>query len=437
MHLNNRKLQVEYVDAGQLKPNPAHARRHPASQLKKLSKSIQSFGFSSPILVDEDLVIIAGHARWEAAKKAGYQSVPVIKLSGLSSQQQRALALADNKIAEEASWDTETLRIELQTLLDFPDEIEIEITGFEMGEIDFLLMEKARTFYESEEVPQPDIATPPVSRIGDLWILGSHRLLCGDATKEESYAQLLKEERADMVFTDPPYNVAIQGHVSGRGQIHHSDFVMASGEMSSEEFTEFLSSAMDNLTKYSEDGSIHFICMDWRHLEEILQAGHRFYGELKNICVWVKTNGGMGSLYRSRHELIFVFKNGQGKHINNVQLGRHGRYRSNVWTYPGATSFGEQRSKDLHLHPTVKPVQLIADAIMDCSNRGDLILDAFAGSGSTLIACELTGRRAVVMELDPHYVDTAIVNFEQRTGQKAKLEATGETFDEIRQHRSH
>jgi DNA modification methylase len=253
-------------------------------------------------------------------------------------------------------------------------------------------------------------------------------VLCGDATRAEAFAALLGEERAQMVFTDPPYNVPIDGHVCGLGRVKHREFAMAVGEMSPAEFIAFLETVLDNLVAHSGDGAIHFICMDWRHIGELLAAADLSYRELKNVCVWNKTNGGMGSLYRSKHELIFVFKSGGAPHINNVALGKHGRYRTNVWDYAGVNSLKAGRLDELALHPTVKPVALVADAILDCSNRGGLVLDCFLGSGTTLIAAEKTGRRAAGMELDPTYVDTALRRWEAFTGGKAIHAESGRSF---------
>jgi DNA modification methylase len=277
---------------------------------------------------------------------------------------------------------------------------------------------------------------PAVSRPSDLWRIGDHVLLCGDALKPGSYRKLLGSDKAQLVFTDPPYNVAIGGNVSGLGKVKHRELAMASGEMSAEEFTDFLQGAFTRLAEFSTDGSIHFVCMDWRHMAELLRAANATYSELKNLCVWTKTNAGMGSLYRSQHELVFVFKNGAAPHINNVELGRFGRNRTNVWSYPGVNSFGTKRDSELAMHPTVKPVALVSDAILDCSRRGDIVLDAFAGSGTTLIAAEKTGRCGFGIELDPHYVDTVIRRFDDVYGLKAVHAESGLSFEQLKAKRS-
>ena len=239
-----------------------------------------------------------------------------------------------------------------------------------------------------------------------------------------------------MVFIDPPYNVPIDGNVCGSGSIKHREFAMAAGEMSETEFTDFLTTILGHLACHSISGSIHFICMDWRHILELLSAGRKVYAELKNLCVWNKDNGGMGSLYRSKHELVFVFKNGSERHINNVELGRHGRCRTNVWDYVGVNSLHEGRLDELAMHPTVKPVALVADAVLDCSKRDGIVLDCFGGSGTTLIAAEKTGRRGYLMELDPSYVDVTIKRFEKLTGKDAIHAENGSSFAEMRRERT-
>jgi len=260
----------------------------------------------------------------------------------------------------------------------------------------------------------------PECHLGDIWQLGGHRLICGDALDETLVSALMAGKQADMVFTDPPYNVKIDGNVCGKGQIKHQEFDMASGEMTRGEFTSFLQAAFKNQISHSRDGSIHFVCMDWRHIEEITKAGH-LYTELKNVIAWVKDNGGMGTFYRSRHEFVFAFKNGTAPHINTFELGQHGRYRTNVWEYKGMNSRSKNRLEELALHPTVKPVQMIADAIKDVSPRGGIVLDIFGGSGSTLIAAHKTGRRAYLAELEPQYCGVIIKRWETYAKDEAIL----------------
>jgi DNA modification methylase len=413
-----------------LRPNKRNARTHSKKQIKQVASSIIRFGWTSPIVADEDLQIICGHARFEAAKGLGLRDVPVLVVRGLSDAEKRALALADNKIAANAGWDRSVLAAELGELASLLPEynLDIDITGFEPAEIDGLVAD----FGESDESADApcELAEQPVSNKGDLWQLGRHRLLCGDACNQADWASLMGCDRAAMVFADPPYNVRISPWL-GHGKIKYREFARASGEMSSVEFAIFLTQWMQLAAKFSDDGSIHFVCMDWRHLGETHRAGEEVFGPLQNLVVWNKTNAGQGSFYRSQHELIFVYKNGDGAHLNNIELGRHGRNRSNVWTYAGVNSFRKGRLDDLSVHPTVKPVVLVADAIKDCSRRADIVLDPFMGSGTTLLAAERVGRRAYGIELDPLYVDAAVRRWQQVTRRDAILAGSGQTFDEI------
>jgi DNA modification methylase len=272
----------------------------------------------------------------------------------------------------------------------------------------------------------------PVCLPDDVWLAGGHRITCGDARDAAVYERLMQQEQAFMAFTDPPYNVRISGHVGGRGRTKHREFAVASGELSSSQFKAFLEQTLGLCAQHSVDGSIHYVCMDWRHSGELLTAGHAVYDELKNICVWVKTNAGQGSFYRSQHELVFVFKNGAAEHLNTFELGQHGRTRTNVWNYAGVNSFRAGRMDELQMHPTVKPTALVVDAMKDCSKRGSIVLDAFLGSGTTLVAAEQIGRRAYGIELDPAYVDVSIERWQRLTKRDAILEGTSLTFDEIR-----
>jgi DNA modification methylase len=344
--------------------------------------------------------------------------------------------IADNRLTEIASWDDRLLAEQLQDLSFSGLDFSLEVIGFEMGEIDLRIASledlPAQNADEADAVPEVT-AGPPVSKLGDVWVLGRHHVLCGNALDPEAFTTLMGEERAVVVFTDPPYNVPIDGHASGLGAIHHRPFPMAAGEMGRAEFIAFLAQACRNLAAFSAAGSLHFICIDWRHLEELLTAGAEAYGELKDLCVWVKDNAGMGSLYRSQHELVLVFKERGGAHRNNMQLAQFGRNRSNVWHYPGANSFARCGAEGnlLALYPTVKPVAMVADAILDCTARGGIVLDAFLGSGTTVIAAERIGRRCCGVELDPVYVDTTIRRWQALTGEKAHHAATDRTFDDL------
>jgi len=422
-------LRIEYLATSALTPDPANARRHKSKQITKLAAIMSELGFSSPIVIDETGRVLAGHARLLAAKLLGMLTVPCIRLTYLSPAQKKALALADNKMSDESDFDDTLVRSILLELTDL--DFNVELTGFDTGEIDFRIDGVAGSTSEdpADSYDEPT-DQPAVSQRGDLWLLGRHRLLCGTALEGSSYGQLLSADRAQLIFSDPPYNVRIDGHVSGLGRRRHREFAMAAGEMSDAEFLTFLATAIDQMANFSTDGSIHFLCIDWRHIGTMLEAGKSQYTPL-NICVWNKTNAGMGSLYRSQHELICVFKKGSAPHQNNVQLGKYGRWRSNVWTYPGANAFGATRDADLADHPTVKPTALVADAIRDCSKRGAIVLDPFVGSGTTILAAERTGRRAAAIEIDPLYVDTAVRRWQAMTGQSAVLAGDGRTFGQV------
>jgi DNA modification methylase len=429
-------MKIEYTPVGELRPHPNNARTHSRKQLGQMAKSIEKYGFCNPVLVDDAKQIIAGHGRVEAAKLLGMDAVPTCQLSHLSDADKRAYVLADNRLAEKAGWDRELLAIELQGLIEL--DVDIELTGFEMAEIDLILEEanEATGAAGGPEDTAPEYSPgPAVTQTGDLWLLGTHRLLCGDARDEASYDRLLEGAKAEFVFTDPPYNVAIDGHVCGLGRVRHREFAMASGEMSEAEFTAFLEAVFGLLAENTAVGSIHQICMDWRHSWEMLAAGRRVYSELKNLCVWNKTNAGMGSFYRSKHELVFVWKSGAAAHINNFELGQHGRHRTNVWDYAGVNTMRAGRLEELAMHPTVKPTALVADAIKDCSRRASLVLDPFCGSGTILIAAERTGRKARALEIDPTYVDVAVRRWQAYAGKSAVLAGSGETFEAIEDQR--
>ncbi|MCX2977169.1 site-specific DNA-methyltransferase [Candidatus Marimicrobium litorale] len=422
--------QVANTPIHALTPFEHNARTHSRKQIQQIARSIEQFGFNNPVLVDNDYRIIAGHGRVQAAQLLGMQAVPTICLDHLSEAETRAYILADNRLADLAGWDQEILAIEFQHLMAMDIDFDIEITGFDLPEIEIMIDPPGD---EDREPPIPDLPgeNAVVSQVGDLWALGDHRVICSDARNPETYSALLGNERARLQFTDPPYNVPIDGHVSGLGEVRHEDFVMACGEMTEVEFTAFLITVLSLGARYSVDGALHYICMDWRHLLELLNAGHSVFDEHLNLCVWNKTNGGMGSLYRSKHEMVLVFKHGTAAHINNVQLGKYGRYRTNVWDYAGMSSTAADRADNLAMHPTVKPVALVADVLRDASHRGDIVLDAFGGAGSTLLAAELTGRKARLIEIDPRYVDVTIQRWQQETDGNAVLLSTGQTFSEI------
>lgn len=422
-----KHLTINYQAVTALRPRTTNPRTHSKKQIGQIAKAMKRFGFTNPILIDDGNGIIAGHGRLEAAKSIGMEQVPTVLLSAMSEADIRAYVIADNRLAEMAGWDRNTLGVELQYLSELGLDFDVTLTGFDLPEIDILIGELSPDITnDPADDPIEPSTGPAVSRIGDVWQIGSHRLICGDSTAAVTYRALLSDERAQMVFSDAPYNVPIAGHVGGLGAVQHREFAMASGEMTSPEFTDFLQSVFRHLAAYSVDGSIHYQCMDWRHVKEMLAAGSA-YSELKNICVWAKNNGGMGSLYRSQHELVFVFKSGSAPHINNIELGKHGRNRTNVWNYAGVNSFGADRD-DLNLHPTVKPVAMVADAIRDCSHRKGIVLDPFAGSGTTLVAAERTGRRGYGIEIDPHYCDVIIRRLAKLCGLTAILTGSGDDF---------
>jgi DNA modification methylase len=421
------RLERRPID--EIKPHPHHARKPSRQQRRKLEASFRKFGENAPIMVDRQGFIVGGHSRFEALKALGRTHIWVLVLDHLNEAQARGYMLADNKIAESSDWDERKLASEVSDLIEIATDFEIEDTGFDTGEIDLILRGLDGSDPDEQDEFEPRTSRA-VSAVDDLWSLGKHRLLCADARDPESYQFLMNGETADAVFTDPPYNVRINGHVTGKGAQTHREFPSGSGEMTEAEFTDFLGRILAQVKAHSIVGALTYVCMDWRHLWEILNAGRAVDLALLNFCIWSKTNAGMGSLYRSRHELILVFKNGTAPHLNNVQLGRYGRNRTNVWEYPGANTFPRKgQARGLNYHPTVKPLALVADAILDCTKRDDIVLDPFMGSGTTILAAERTGRRGFGMELDPLYVDTTIDRWQCMTGQTATNQH-GQTFAE-------
>jgi DNA modification methylase len=404
-------LAVTYCPVDTLRPDPRNARTHSKQQIDQIVASIRQFGFVNPILVDPGGRIIAGHGRLMAAKAMGLAEVPTIPIQGLSETQKRALRIADNKIALGAGWDLDVLKLELADLGSLDLDFDLSVTGFSTGELDIILNGCA----DPADELIPEALASPRTRLGDIWILGEHRVGCGDARDLHFVRRLVGQEAAvDTAFLDPPYNVRISGHANAVGR--HREFAMASGEMDPAEFRAFLKQTLGVCASVSREGAVHFVCMDWRHMDDVSAAGKAVYGELLNVCVWNKSNAGMGSLYRSKHELVFVFRVGDMPHFNAVELGKHGRNRTNVWDYASVNSFKGSRRDDLGLHPTVKPSALVADAIQDVTRRGDLVLDLFLGSGTTLVAAERVGRRFRGLDIDPAYVDVAIDRWTGMTG---------------------
>lgn len=427
------QLQVIYLAVGALLPPPRELRQHTKRHLKALEASIRSFGILKPILIDSSNRIIAGYGVWKAAKALGFETVPTICIEHLTPEQIRLYTIADNQIASLSSFNDELLQLELGELselsLKLDLNLDLELTGLSTAEIDNVLLNtKALPEADPESEKDSRVTHQVVTLMGDLWLAGDHRIVCGNSLEETSYSALMSGELAELVVADPPFNVPVAGHVSGRKDAR--EFKFASGEMSPEEFVQFLLAVFLLCVKFSGDGSIHYHFIDWRHVWEMLSAGREAYTEHKNILVWNKTNASMG-WYRSQHELICVFKNGTGPHIDNFGLGDTGRYRTNVLTHPGSNTFRKGRDEDLAAHPTVKNFSLIADLIRDCSRRGGIVLDNFGGSGTTMLAAEWTGRRSRLIEIDPLYVDVALKRWMKQTGREATLAATGQTFEEV------
>lgn len=421
--------QVSQRVLSEVMPSPRNARTHSKKQIHLIAESIKAFTFVSPILIDEAGEIVAGHGRYEAAKLLGFETVPVICLNHLAPQQIRALRIADNRLAEHAGWDNALLKLELGALVEL--DFSVELTGFETAQIDVILHDEAPKPEADPADALPELMTRAITLPGDLWLLGEHRILCGDALDRGCYGRLMGGALAQMTFTDPPYNVRVAGHVSGNGKIKHREFAMASGEMSKAEFTAFLTRVFAEIGTVSSDGALIYSCIDGAHLHEMLNAGYGVFDELKSVITWAKPNAGMGSLYRSQTELITLWKHGKGPHINNIELGRHGRYRTTLWSYAGANGFHKGRMADLAAHPTVKPCAMVMDAIKDCSKPKAIILDPFGGSGTTLIAAHKTKRRGYLMELDPVYVDVAIARWETLAKARARHAETGLSFAEM------
>jgi len=428
------KAKVVERRLAELKTSPRNARTHTKKQIHLIAESIKGFGFVAPILIDGSGEVVAGQGRYEAAMLLGIKTVPVVCLDHLAPHQIRAYRIADNRLAEMAGWDNEILKVELSHLIEI--DFEVELTGFATPQIDLIVNahESPAPKADPADAVEP-VGAQAVTQRGDLWLLGEHRILCGDARERADYVTLLGGELAQMCFTDPPYNVKIDGHVGGLGKIKHRPFLMASGEMSKPEFTGFLTSVLGEIKAASQDGALIYTCIDGPHLHEMLTAGYAVFDELKTVITWAKTNGGMGSFYRSQTELIPLWKMGKAPHINNIELGRHGRYRTTLWSYAGANGFGRGRMEDLAAHPTVKPCAMVMDAIKDASKPKGIVLDPFGGSGTTLIAAAKTKRRGYLMELDPLYVDGAIGRWEKLFKGEARHAETGLSFREMAERR--
>ena len=420
----NPTNNLQLVDINLIALKLKSLRKHSKKQLQKIINAIKKFGFTNPILVDKQLKIIAGELRLLAAKKLGLRQIPVIILEDLTDQEAEAIRILDNRIAEDGEWNLGNLKEEIEKLMKF--DITFEDLGFDTVDYDeiFLINDSDESKVhnlDKEDESWLDSNIPPKVKLGDLWRLGDHFVYCGDSLLARSFEILMQGELAQIVITDPPYNCKINGHVCGLGKTKHDEFAMASGEMTDAEFAEFISKFMQHLIKFSIDGSLHYLFMDWAGLNTLLTQGKKHYTELKNIAVWCKGIGGMGTFLRSSHEMIPIFKNGKAKHQNHIQLGKNGRYRTNVWDYPGIRATNPSSLKLLKLHPTVKSVPMLHDILLDASSKNDIVLDCFGGSGSTLLAAERCKRRARLIEISPRYVDVTIYRWEKETGKTAKL----------------
>ena len=422
----SNQLQIQYLHPDDLRDHDRRLLKPKKNQLHKTVRMIEECSLTVPIIVDKNHTVIVGQFLLDAVRALKMDAVPVIVADHLTDRQVRALRIAYDRIQRDADWDMSKLYLEFCEIERVFTDFDFQSTGFDVAEIDNIF-----DFDNVLEESTPELHDIAVTQLDDLWILGEHKLYCGDSLLQESYDALMQQEKAAVCFTDAPYNVAINGHVGNSGNTQHREFVQASGEMSGDEFTEFLASVHQHIAEYTVNGAVIYSCMDWRHQSEMLHAAQSADLEMLNLCVWVKDNGGMGSFYRSRHELVYVFKNGKKRHVNNVQLGASGRYRTNVWEYPGVNSFGNGRMDELKLHPTVKPVLMVADAIKDASKLGDIVLDPFGGSGTTLIAAAQSKRIARLIELDPLYCDVIIRRWQEMTGNDAVHAETKQIFNDI------
>jgi DNA modification methylase len=421
------ELKIVFRDPAELRELPGNPRRYPARQLTALTRFLKRFGFLRPVLINADDEVVVGAAEWKAACSCGMGSIPTIRVDQMSKADQRAYRLLEARLPELGEWDSDLLRIELEFLSDFDTEL-VDI-GWTTPEYDVVMIDPdAPPEDPADALKEPEAGAIAVSRRGDLWLCDTHRVLCGDALVREDYARLLGGERAQYAFTDPSYNVPKAGHVTGGVGVR--EFATAHGEMNQPEFTGFLQSAFRCMAEFTAPGAILAVCQDWRHLREILDAGYAVFDRLVNLAVWAKSSPGMGSLYRSQHELVLIWHRDKAPAVNNVEVGKRGRSRSNLWSYPGAAGFGRDRDADLAPHSIPKPVAMVADAIKDCSDLNGIVLDPFGGSGTTMIAAAKTKRRGYLIEIDPLYVDTIVRRWEDFSGKKARHAETGLTFDE-------
>jgi len=403
-----------------------NVRKVEAAHINEVAAAISSLGFCDPVLIDEQNTVLDGVVRVEAAKLLGLTHLPCIRADHLNVSERRLVRMALNRLSEKGSWNLDELKLELEELI--LEDAPIEITGFSMPEIDQIIIGDELAAVETGPLaPEPD--AKPIVQLGDIFVMGQHQIICGDST-DPAVLEILMfgNDKARLILTDEPYNVPVAGHVTSGA---HREFLMASGEMTDAEFRAFNTAWIGASLPHLHDGGLFATFIDWRGYPAVVAAALQLELAPFNLIVWAKTNAGMGSLYRSQHELLPLFKKGKAPHVNNVELGKNGRWRSNVWTYPGASSLGSDAREGLKHHPTVKPVAMLEDALLDITERGDIVLDPFLGSGSTLIACEKTGRRCRGLELDPAYVEVILRRYEAVTKRSAVLENTGETYAEL------
>jgi DNA modification methylase len=431
MRLSN-SLVVQRVAVDALTPSSAPVRRHPKKQLAKVRKSLEAFGQVTPILVSSNWEIIDHELVWLALKEIGATHVDAIVVADKSPSELKALRLVLNRTALDAQWDEQNLRSVLEQLVEV--DFDLDLTGFDAPEIDhYLNLDAPQANVEENGSDIPPVGTTAISKQGMIWTLGDHRVGCGSATDLAFVSHMLNGKIADCSFIDPPYNIKVDGFITGKGRHRHREFVQGAGEMSADEHFGLLKQSFLVLKESCTPKALVYACIDWRHVMEMTVAGRACDMPLYTICVWTKTNGGMGGIYRNAHELVCVFRAGTEQPLDNVELGRHGRNRTNVWSYPGMSSFGKERDQLLGLHPTVKPVAMIADVLRDVTKRREIVLDTFLGSGSTLMAAQETGRICCGVELDPLYVDVTIRRWQKATGRDAVIVETGERFNDAAQ----
>jgi DNA methylase/ParB-like nuclease domain len=437
----DRKLAIEYKSLASLLPYPGNPRKHDKRQVRQIARSIEAFGFNVPLLINAENHVVAGHGRLLASRLLNLTEVPTIRLEHLTEAQARAFTIADNRLNENSAWDHQLLGEQLKILADSDLDFDLEVTGFEIKEVDCFIENLTSATERVAKAADviPDLhGRPLVTRAGDCWNLGRHRVYCGDARSDSAYTTLMQGRRAEMVFAGPPCQDPINACLTRFGAVHHTEFAMVSDPRNASQFAESLRTSLTNLANNSVDGALNFICVDWRHSPELLTAAQSVYTEFKDLCVWVKDKPEQGSLYRNQHQLVFVFKTGKKPHRNGVHRRPCGQYRSNVWNYRGvkSRSHGQGAEGLSNLHQTIKPVDMVADAILDCTRRGQLVLDRFLGNGTTLLAAEDTGRTCYGMELDPQHVDTTLRRWRKFTGQNILEESTGRSFDDIEEERN-